>query len=694
MSQLRVSLLLSLGLLGVAAGGLRVRPAQAQEPSGRSLPLEKVVLFTSGVGFFDRRGQVEGDAEVQLRFNVEDVNDLLKSMVVQDLGGGRVSAVTYGSRDPITRTLKTFAIDLTGQPTLADLLRQIRGERLEVEAPSRLVGTLVGVERHEEKLEDNRTIPFDVIVLLTDQGLTSVRLDRIGRLRLLNEALDREFRQALAILALENVSEKKTVACRFQGQGVRTVRIAYIQETPVWKTSYRLVLADDRAPFLQGWAIVENTTEEDWNGVELTLVSGRPISFIMDLYRPLYLKRPVVEPELYASLRPPTPEKTMERFEGRVGRMARRARNADRKAYGGPAGNVPANLAPVGGMPTATPTPTPDAMNLAVGVAAAARGAEVGELFQYVIGAPVTLARQRSAMLPIVNTEVKGEKVSIYNAAVHAVHPLNGFRLENATGLSLMQGPITVFDGGAYAGDARIRDLKPREKRLISYAIDLGSEVRVERPGGEESITAARVVKGVMFVTRKHRRTTKYTIKNAGDREKAVLVEHPRDAQWKRIAPERAEEESRSYYRLKVAVGAEATETLAVVEERMDRQQMRLTTLDEPSIQLVLTRKEIGPALRKALAEVVRRKAEIRRLGREQGRLVGKIHDITQDQDRMRRMMEHIDRQTDLYRRYLKKVDTQENQIEAARAAIEKLETEAVAKQKALEDYLAGLNVE
>jgi len=679
MSKVRVSLLLSLGLLGVAAS--------AQEPAAGSLPLEKVVLFTSGVGFFDRRGQVEGDAEVQLRFNVEDVNDLLKSMVVQDLGGGRVSAVTYGSRDPITRTLKTFAIDLTGQPTLADLLRQVRGERLEVEAPSRLAGTLVGVERHEEKLEDNRTIAFEVIVLLTDEGLTSVRLDRIGRLKLLNETLDREFRQALAILALENVSEKKTVACRFRGDGVRPVRIAYIQETPVWKTSYRLVLADDRAPFLQGWAIVENTTEEDWNGVELTLVSGRPISFIMDLYRPLYLKRPVVEPELYASLRPPTPEKTMERFEGRAVRMARR------KAYDGPTGGVPANMRPPGA-PTPTPTPNPDAMNLAIGVAAAAQGAEVGELFQYVIGAPVTLARQRSAMLPIVNTEVKGEKVSIYNAAVHAVHPLNGFRLENATGLSLMQGPITVFDGGAYAGDARIRDLKPREKRLISYAIDLGSEVRVERPGGEESITAARVVKGVMFVTRKHRRTTKYTIKNAGDREKAVLVEHPRDAQWKRIAPERAEEESRSYYRLKVAVGAEATETLAVVEERMDRQQMRLTTLDEPSIQLVLTRKEIGPALRKALAEVVRRKAEIRRLGREQGRLVGKIHDITQDQDRMRRMMEHIDRQTDLYRRYLKKVDTQENQIEAARAAIEKLETEAVAKQKALEDYLAGLNVE
>jgi hypothetical protein len=684
----RVSLsIVWLALLCAAGSGLLVRPAPAQDPAAASLPLEKVVLFTSGVGFFDRRGQVEGDAEVQLRFNVEDVNDLLKSMVVQDFGGGRVSAVTYGSRDPITRTLKTFAIDLTGQPSLAELLKQIRGERIEAEAPSRLVGTLVGVERHEEKLEDNRTVAFDVIVLLTDQGLTSVRLDRIGRLKLLNEALDREFRQALAILALENVSEKKTVACRFQGEGARPVRIAYIQEAPVWKTSYRLVLADDQAPFLQGWAIVENTTEEDWNGVELTLVSGRPISFIMDLYKPLYLKRPVVEPELYASLRPPTPEKTMERLRSK-GAPARRARGAE-LAYDGPAGSVPPGMP----APTATPTPAPAPMNLALGVSAAAQGAEVGELFQYVIGAPVTLARQRSAMLPIVNTEVKGEKFSIYNAAVHAVHPLNGYRLENATGLSLMQGPITVFDGGTYAGDARIRDLKPGETRLISYALDLGTEVRVERPGGDEMITAAKVVKGVMFLTRKFQRTTKYTIKNAGDREKAVLVEHPRDAAWKRIEPKRAEEETRNFYRLNVVVGAGATGTLSVLEERMDHQQMALTNLNDESIRLYMARREIGPELRKALAEVVQRKLEIHLLIAEQGRLRGKIKDITQDQDRMRRMMEHIDRQTDLYRRYLKKVDSQENEIEEARTAIEKLQTEADARQKVLEEYLAGLNV-
>ncbi|MBN2491957.1 MAG: hypothetical protein JXQ29_14010 [Planctomycetes bacterium] len=695
MCQVRVSLTL-LVLLSVAAGGSLVlpAPAPAQEPAAGGLPVEKVVLFTSGVGFFDRRGEVQGDAEVQLRFNVEDVNDLLKSMVVQDFGGGRVSAVTYGSRDPITRTLKTFAIDLTGQPTLAELLRQIRGERIEVEAPAKLVGTLVGVERHEEKLEGNRTIAFDMIVLLTEQGLTSMRLDRLGRLRLLNEALDREFRQALAILALENTTEKKTVTCRFLGEGSRPVRIAYIQEAPVWKTSYRLVLADDKAPFLQGWAIVENTTEEDWDGVELTLVSGRPISFIMDLYKPLYLQRPVVELELYASLKPPVAERTMEKME-REGAAVRRRAARDKDAAsaaiaqaGGPYGTVPP------GAPTPTPTPTPTPMDLALGVAAAAQGAEVGELFQYVIGAPVSLARQRSAMLPIVNTEVKGDKVSIYNAAVHALHPLNGFRLENATGLSLMQGPITVFDGGAYAGDARIQDLKPGEKRLLSYALDLGAEVRMERPGGDELITAAKVVKGVMIVERKYQRTTKYTIKNAAERQKTVLVEHPRDAHWKRVAPKHVAEETQHFWRLEVAVGADATEILLVVEERMDRQQMALTTLDSRTIGFYQARREIGPELQAVLAEVLKRKMEVASLAAAQNRHQTKIQAISQDQDRMRRMMEHIDRETDLYRRYLKKVGEQEDEIEAARAALEKLEAERARKQKELEDYLAGLSVE
>ena len=141
--------LLAAGLVVLEmARGAAAQPAAAAEQS--PVPLEKIVLFNSGVGFFERGGKVTGDARLELKFKTEDINDLLKSMVLQDLGGGKISTVTYQSRDPVTRTLKTFAIDLTANPTLAQLLGQIRGERVELEAANPMTGVIVGLETRKE----------------------------------------------------------------------------------------------------------------------------------------------------------------------------------------------------------------------------------------------------------------------------------------------------------------------------------------------------------------------------------------------------------------------------------------------------------------------------------------------------------------------------------------------------------------
>src|SRR5207244_11356814 len=143
------------------------------------------------------------------------------------------------------------------------------------------------------------------------------------------------------------------------------------------------------------------------------------------------------------------------------------------------AGPSPQSSAQVDAPTPAAPAPPPAATSLALdqGIADAAQATELGELFAYAISTPVSLERQKSAMLPIVNEAVEGTKVSIYNQRVHAKHPLSGFRLRNATALHLSQGPMTVFDGGVYAGDARLEDLPPGQERLLSYAMDLKTEV-------------------------------------------------------------------------------------------------------------------------------------------------------------------------------------------------------------------------
>ena len=472
---------LGFGVALLSASSPAAQPADGRTSGGpllaktAALPLSEVILYSSGVGYFERSGTVEGRAKVDLRFKVDDINDLLKSLVVQDFDGGQVSTVTYGSRDPITKTLKSFGVDLTDNPTLGQLLNQVRGEVVAVMRPGPLEGTIVGVETKLQPAGENKTVEVEFLNLLTTDGFQAVPLPQIQQIRLTNERLNTELRQALAALATSHDTQKKTVSIVLDGTGKRKVAVSYIAQTPVWKTSYRLVLDDKEPPFLQGWAIVENTTDEDWDNVRLSLVSGRPISFVMDLYQPLYAIRPLVQPELYLSLRPQIYGDSLEdKAAAGLAAESLGERKDPQALFGADAGRaggvrargLSAMAAPAPAAPAAKAGRTESEslgrrMNLERGIAPSSQGADAGELFQYSITAPVTLARQQSAMLPIVNQKIQGEKVSIYNQNVQARHPLNGLKLKNTSALHLMQGPLTVFDAGAYAGDARIEDLAP-----------------------------------------------------------------------------------------------------------------------------------------------------------------------------------------------------------------------------------------
>src|SRR5262245_47552648 len=285
----------------------------ASRPNPVALPVSQVVLFSSGVGYFQREGQVEGTARIDLTFPVNDINDLLKSMVLQDDGGGHISAVSYDRHDPIDRTLKSFAINLTGNPSYGQILNQAHGEKVEVvlqqsntTQPGTITGTIIGVEKQRQQVGKDAAVDVEMLNLWCAEGMRSLRLPEVQRVRFLNPTMDSEVKRALEVLALSHDTQKKAVSLNFTGEGKRPVKVGYVVENPIWKTSYRLVLGKDGKPFLQGWAVVENPTDEDWKDVRMALISGRPISFQMDLYQPLYVPRPMVEPELFASLRPPT----------------------------------------------------------------------------------------------------------------------------------------------------------------------------------------------------------------------------------------------------------------------------------------------------------------------------------------------------------------------------------------------------
>ena len=675
----------------------------AAEPAAADLPLEKVVLFTSGVGYFQHGGKVTGDATVEMSFRAENVNDLLKSMVVEDLGGGTVPAVSYASRDPITKTLGTFAIDLTDDPSIGKILGRLRGERIEVEAATPATGTIVGVEKRQVPVGDDRTVEKEFITILTAEGLRTLPLDGITRIRLLDERLQRELEQALAVLALGHDSEKKSVSLAFMGEGERPVRVGYVQESPVWKTSYRLVLGGEAADepqtgkaLLQGWAIVENTTDRDWKDVRMALVSGRPISFVMDLYRPLYVPRPVVEPELYASLAPQVYGQDMEAAqrefaaaanELRDGRQLARA-EMQRKALA-----APAPRRPMEELAMDEATADFDREGVAA-IRSVAAGEALGELFRYEIAAPVSIARQRSAMLPIVAEEVEAEKISIYDDRVMAKHPLAGVRLVNSTTLDLMQGPVTVFDAGAYAGDARIEDLPAGSSRLLTYAVDLDVEVAPRFEPRPEELVSVKLVKGTLVVSRKLARRKAFEVKNSGREAVKLLVEHPLEPGWRLVEPTEPAEKTRDRYRFAVEAEPGKPATLVVAEEQVVSQRLAVTNLDDNAILVFSSAKVTSPAVKQALQDVLERKQEITRLARERSRREQEIKAVSQEQDRIRQNMAQLDRASDLYTRYVQKFAAQEDRVETLRGEIADLQDKEQNARRDLDKMLGTLELE
>ena len=674
------------------------------------LPLESVVLFTSGVGYFQHAGEVTGDATVEMQFAADDVNDLLKSMVVLDRDGG-AATVTYASRDPVTKTLGTFAVNLTDNPSLGDLLGRLRGQKVELDAASPVAGTIVGVEKRRLEAGKDQTVEKQFLTLLTSEGLRTLALDAVTRIKLVDARLQGELEKALAVLALATDNEKKGVAIAFTGKGPRNVVVGYVQESPIWKTSYRLVLDGDAAATkarLQGWAIVENTTDADWRNVRMALVSGRPISFVMDLYQPLYVPRPFVEPELYASLRPQVYGQTMSDADKPLAQAGRQL--DERGARGGLARREMAKGVPAA--PAAMAADGAIAMDAVSGVRGgaargsaiagiaamqtAAAGSDLGELFRYEIEKPVTLERQRSAMLPIVAAEVEAEKVAIYDERVLTRHPLSGLRLKNTTGLHLMQGPLTVYDqagGGSYSGDARIEDMAPGTERLVSYAVDLDVEVAARGEGRAEEIVNVRLVKGTLFAARKLARAKVFEVKNSGKNAVKVLLEHPLEGGWTLVTPETPEEKTRDRYRFAVVAEPGKPVTLEVAEEMPIEETQVLTNLDDDAILFYSRAKATSPAVREALAEVVRRKREIEQLVRDKGVREQEIATIDQEQARIRGNMGALDRTSDLFNQYVRKFADQEKRIETLRGEIAGLVATEQEARKGLDDYLLTLDV-
>lgn len=653
----------------------------AAETPAAELPVRHLVLFTNGVGYFEHAGTVVGTQEIELPVPPEHMDDLLQSLVVQDLGGGRVEAVRYGARDPLGRVLASYALDLSGDPTLAQLLAQARGEAVRIEAGEPLRGVIVNVERVAVPEQAPRTL----LTLATDEGLQRIDLDEVRAVAFEREALQAELDAALAAIARYRGGDAASVRLRFVGEGEREVRVAYVREMPVWKASYRLALAEAGRAELQGWAILDNPTALDLEDVSVWFVAGQPISFVASLYAPVYVDRPRVEVATAPTFDPV----------------------ADAGQFAAPAPQAEAARS----MMAPSPAMMADALESAApsfggaGVEAAAEGVAGGATFAYRVSDPVTVGRFESAMIPIVVATVEAHAVSWYDADVLRDHPLRAVRLVNDSGLHLAAGPVTVFDEGGFAGQAMMADVVPDDSRMLAYAVDLDVRVSLTSASEPERVVSAVLRGSVLETSWRSVLTTRYRLEPRGDGERFVIVEHPQRGGFAVVSPD-GPVETGDAWRFGVEIGAGAAVdptvpshlscadddcVLNVVMERIDGRRTAVANVGGDQIAFFLENVDLSDADRTALEAVLELQRRMAELDRQVVALEAQVNEVFRDQSRIRDNMSALERNSSLYRRYLADLEAQENLLTELREAIADRRDERAAAQRELDELISRL---
>jgi hypothetical protein len=331
-------------------------------------------------------------------------------------------------------------------------------------------------------------------------------------------------------------------------------------------------------------------------------------------------------------------------------------------------------------------------MDMNASIQSIADAARMGELFQYTI-ANVTLARQQSAMLPIITDSIALERVSIYNAGVLAKHPLNGVRLRNTTGKHLLQGPVTVLDGNGYGGDARIDDVPPGQERLISYGIDLDMRVDATRNTQSTAIVTAKINKGVLIVDRRHLSSQDYLADNKGDKDRTLIIEHPVQHGWKLVDTRKPVETTEQVYRFQGTAPAGKVTTLTVKQEIVRAEHMAILPLDLGQLVTYSRTGEIPASVRDALARAIQLRRAVLDTERQLGERSQRISEITSEQTRIRENMKTVAQNAAYYQRLLAKLNEQESNLEKLQEERAALAQKRDAERRALEEYLASLTV-
>jgi len=645
-----------------AGEGTRDNETQADR-----FPVKDVTLYTAGLAWMMHETTVTGDEVIPFEVEQDDINDILKSLVVEDLGGGTVDSINFDSDNPLAVALSDLRVNPAGSPALVDFLKRTQGESVTVS---------IGEERFSGRIFSVETVQFpekrEIFLNLMDaSGLKQVEITEITGLSFNDAVLQKELLTALDLISRSRVKSSRVLRISFRGEGTRTVRLSYIRAVPLWKTSYRVNLDEEGIPGLEGWALVQNTGSVDWKDVRLSFVAGQPNAFTMDLATPRYVRRQEVRAATAAPLGPTEydkgyafePSRSSESFKSLAPSAAYGMEMAaDEEFYFAEEGYSP------------------------VPVEAQATGISAGNFYRYTVNQPVTVYARSSAMIPIVAYEEAGESLALYDPSYDTV--FKGVRLKNDSEAHWAAGPVTFAEGRYYSGDALLPEMIPGAQRLLTYAVHGSVEVDKIREDEPQRLESLVMVDGFLKRIDKIRRTTEYRI--SGE-ERELLLIHRKERGWDLVNHPPVEEETPSEYRFSLD---QWDKPVVVTEEYIVSQQYSLFNLRPADISFYVQWEGISNGMKRAFGEISSLLSHLESIRSELSTLNSRISRLERDQSRVRENMKVLDGGSDLYRRYTSQLDEQETEIRRINDEINRKQQDLSDGDRKLKEYIAGLDLD
>ena len=724
-----------------AAAG-RPRGSSAEIPPNETratqLPVTHVSLYKNGVGFFEHAGRVTGDEAVTIDLTSSQLNDVLQSLTAVDLNGGRIAGASYNSTTPLDQQLRALPLSLGEEPTQQDLYNSLRGARVEVTGSgAAFTGRVLALE--------SRTLPVGVddskpaperrfLTLVADTGTTrTLELTAATNVQLLDTTLRGDLNTYLELLDRNRTEGVRHLTLTARGTGTRDLRVSFLSEVPVWKSTYRILFTDRPATTgaaasnktetatLQGFSVVDNTTGEDWKNVRLSLIAGSPQSFLQPLAQPIYARRPEIPIAQDAQLAPQTHASGVDMLkEDGAPQVAGVAGMAGVSMGSGSGAGIAGGV--MGGIGTA-----PRAMqsqqvfgrgqNAQVGMAVDALSnnssmipyetvaagsiapntttAAFDDFFAYNLTDPVTIPRNGSALVPILQTQVQSERVTLWSPSQSM--PLRALWITNSSDLTLDRGSFSIVENGAFGGEGLLDTIHPGEKRLLSYAADQAVHVAVDHRNDSRRVTTISASKGVLRATSAEVAEVEYLVHNAAPETRTVIVEQPRRGGWTLDSEPPPAETTATAYRFRVATAPKETVRLHIGERHTFYQNFRLVDSSEQQLSLFLHNANASAAMMQQLEPVFAAKRAVAALDGQIGDKQNAINQLVDDQKRLRDNLGALKgsaEERSLAKRYTAELNTQEDTLATLRHDLAALQQQRQAAEADLNNKIETLSLD